>query len=148
MFCINCGAELEEGVKFCPNCGQQVGNNVQIQQPQAVYIVQNHRYPKFQFVALISCLFLGLLGIHDFYLGRNICGLAKLLITLLLGGIGIGILITGLWCLGDFIMILAKQYDSLLTDEEIQRRDKGNKKDMEEYEKLKKERAILENEEG
>jgi RNA polymerase subunit RPABC4/transcription elongation factor Spt4 len=33
-FCINCGTKIEDGVKFCPGCGTQVGAaGVSINQP-------------------------------------------------------------------------------------------------------------------
>ncbi len=27
MFCMNCGAKLQEGAKFCMNCGMAIGEN-------------------------------------------------------------------------------------------------------------------------
>ena len=27
MFCMNCGAKLQEGTKFCMNCGMAIGEN-------------------------------------------------------------------------------------------------------------------------
>ncbi|GHU77139.1 hypothetical protein FACS189461_5380 [Spirochaetia bacterium] len=40
-FCANCGTKLEEGVKFCPGCGFQVGSmGVSINQEKAVNIIQ------------------------------------------------------------------------------------------------------------
>ena len=27
MFCMNCGAKLQEGAKFCVNCGMAIGEN-------------------------------------------------------------------------------------------------------------------------
>lgn len=26
-FCSKCGAEIDEGAKFCPNCGEATGSN-------------------------------------------------------------------------------------------------------------------------
>ena len=40
-FCVNCGTKIEEGVKFCPGCGSQVGSvGVSINQEKAVNIIQ------------------------------------------------------------------------------------------------------------
>lgn len=63
-------------------------------------------------VAALLCFFLGVLGIHRFYLGRIGSGVAQLilgLIGVLTTGIVIGIVllaVLGLWVLIDFIMIL------------------------------------------
>lgn len=57
-------------------------------------------------VAYVLWFFLGLLGIHHFYLGRNGWGLAYLLTTLLLGWVfGLGFLLVGVGCLVDLFLI-------------------------------------------
>jgi RNA polymerase subunit RPABC4/transcription elongation factor Spt4 len=41
MFCVNCGTKIEEGIKFCPGCGAQVGAaGVSINQEKAVNFIQ------------------------------------------------------------------------------------------------------------
>ena len=35
MFCENCGAPLEDGVKFCPNCGTKVMGEAPASAPAA-----------------------------------------------------------------------------------------------------------------
>ena len=100
-FCPNCGASLEEGVKFCANCGKQIQEATQqqpvqqpIQQPQtqstsqavAVNVVvpqqpvyaQQPPSPHSRGVALILCIFLGYLGLHRFYVGNVGMGLVYL----------------------------------------------------------------------
>jgi TM2 domain-containing membrane protein YozV len=54
-------------------------------------------------VAGLLALFLGCLGIHQFYLGKNGLGVTMLLITVLT--CGYGSLITGIWALIDAICI-------------------------------------------
>ena len=56
--------------------------------------------PKSRLVALLFCLFLGLLGVHRFYVGKVGTGILQLLT---LGGIGI-------WVLIDLIMIAAGSF--------------------------------------
>ncbi len=137
MFCINCGKELPENVKFCPECGQQVGN---IPSPvQQSIIMKKEREPKSQFVAILLCLFLGALGIHDFYLNRNTTGVVKLIIAFLgLLTSGATFIISFVWCLIDFIIILCKGFDELLTNEEIklkEEKEEAYKKEEEVYKK-------------
>jgi TM2 domain-containing membrane protein YozV len=55
--------------------------------------------------AALLAFFLGTLGIHNFYLGRNGLGVAQLLVTVLT--FGVGLLITIPWALVDFVLILA-----------------------------------------
>ena len=50
MFCSNCGKELAEDVKFCPECGYQI-KDLQ-QQPQFV-ISQMPRQPKSRAIAVV-----------------------------------------------------------------------------------------------
>ena len=60
--------------------------------------------PKQMIVALLLGLFIGTLGIHNFYLGHTGRGIAQLLITILT--FGIGVLITGPWVLIEIIMMV------------------------------------------
>lgn len=53
--------------------------------------------------AYLLCIFLGVFGVHRFYLGRTGSGLAMLLITLLT--IGFGVIVTGIWALVDLFLI-------------------------------------------
>ena len=129
MFCQKCGKELPDEAKFCQYCGwQNQGTPIK------------KREQKSQFIAIVLCLFTGLIGLHDFYLNRNLAGVTKLLIAILLGWMaGFGLIINGIWCFFDFIGILCKFFDCLLTDEEFaekeqreaeyQRRLRGVKED-------------------
>lgn len=115
MFCSKCGKELSEGVNFCPDCGQQVGGTVTHQnddRPQIVY-VKPAEQPKSVFIALVLCFFLGMIGLHDFYLKRNNAAVAKIVILVVLGWIYIGFIINAIWCFFDFFIILFKGYDAL-----------------------------------
>lgn len=61
---------------------------------------------KSRLVALILCLFLGVFGLHRMYVGKFWTGLIQLILTFSF----IGIYITGIWVLLDFIVILIGQF--------------------------------------
>lgn len=124
MYCQHCGKEIEDNARFCQYCGQEVGQTPKKEVVQQTIIIKKEREPKSQFIAIILCLFLGMIGIHDFYLERNAAGVAKLLIMLLLGWIVIGIIINSIWCLIDFVLILCKGFEALMPNEELEEETK------------------------
>ncbi len=67
-------------------------------------VMMTDQPPKQMIVALLLGLFIGTLGIHNFYLGHTGRGIAQLLITILT--FGIGVLITGPWVLIEIIMMV------------------------------------------
>lgn len=104
VYCTACGVPPFKGVNFCPNCAGRTN-------PQAVVCVScgcdlrqaamdpevgTHNW----LVTLLLCWFLGVFGIHSFYVGKTGIGIVQLLT---LGGCGI-------WALVDFIMILVGSY--------------------------------------
>jgi TM2 domain-containing membrane protein YozV len=60
--------------------------------------------PKSKVAAALFAIFLGCLGIHNFYLGYTGRAIAQLLITVL--SCGYGIIVTGIWSFIEFILIL------------------------------------------
>ena len=101
-YCSKCGTELKEGNKFCPNCGASsstTGTN-------STYNVGTSQY-KSKLAGGLLGIFLGSLGIHNFYLGYNQKAVTQLLLTLI-GWIacGIGPIIAGIWGLVEGIQIL------------------------------------------
>lgn len=132
MFCQKCGKEIADDAQFCQFCGQQVNGAIQ---PQQVVIVKQERQQKSQFVAIVLCLFLGMIGIHDFYLGRNGAGVTKTLVLALFGWIYIGVVINVFWCFFDFIAILCKAFEALKSNEELEK----ERQDIEDYNKRKEE---------
>ncbi len=88
MKCQYCDNELPANTPSCPSCGaavqqssmqqpqgqqQQFQQQPQIQQPQGV--------PKSRVAYVLLAVFLGTLGIHNFYAGYTSKGIIQLLIT-------------------------------------------------------------------
>lgn len=107
MFCRNCGKEIEDGVKFCPDCGANVSTGdtqvkPEYQQPVINVVNTNTNVNSFgyehksKWVAFFLCLFLGEFGAHRFYVRKTGTGIIWLF-TVGLFGIG--------WIL-DLIVIL------------------------------------------
>ena len=101
MFCKNCGQEIDDKAVVCIHCGCATDNKIQTSSSDKSWIV-----------ALLLCLFLGGFGAHRFYVGKNGTAVTMLLFTLLLGWIGIGLLVSGLWALIDFIMICCNNFET------------------------------------
>lgn len=96
-YCSKCGKEIQESTTFCPNCGAQIGN----------YNIQDR---KSKLVAGLLAIFVGTLGIHNFYLGYTSKGVTQLLLTLL--SCGILSFVTYIWSLIEGIYILIGKIDT------------------------------------
>lgn len=92
-FCSNCGAEIKEGANVCLNCGKMVESEVTAD-PNA----------KSKMAAGLLGIFLGSLGIHNFYLGYTGKAVAQLLITIL--SCGFLAIVSEIWGLIEGIQIL------------------------------------------
>ena len=94
LYCSKCGSRISDNPNYCPSCGHCLRIDaqkyhqsetpfptiiyVQSPRPQQVYV---HKIEKSKGVALLLCFFLGGLGIHQFYLGNTIEGVAYLLFS-------------------------------------------------------------------
>lgn len=92
-FCSNCGAEIKEGANVCLNCGKMVESEITVD-PNA----------KSKMAAGLLGIFLGSLGIHNFYLGYTGKAVAQLLITIL--SCGVLAIVSEIWGLIEGIQIL------------------------------------------
>lgn len=111
VVCTNCGVPLNKGKKYCSNCGAETNE-------EAVFCVKcGHAFSKpedtegakSKVVAGLLGIFLGSLGIHNFYLGYKNKAIAQLLVTIL-GSLlccGTGVIVSGVWGLVEGIMILS-----------------------------------------
>lgn len=120
--CPACQTSVSRQAASCPRCGQplsaasyrqtqpHLGNSFNALQMvhngygmahQPVFVTAS----KSRGVYIVLGLFLGCLGIHNFYAGYNGKAVAQLLITLFLGWLVIGIFITAIWALIDIISV-------------------------------------------
>lgn len=90
MFCKNCGTQLQDGAAFCPNCGAPVASegtqNAETSAPAPARPQNAAR--KSKLAAGLLGIFLGGLGVHNFYLGFTKRALIQLLVSLLTCGFG------------------------------------------------------------
>lgn len=93
--CANCGQEIQSIDSLCLNCGYQNKD-------------QRQRYKvKSRVIAGVLGIFLGGLGIHNFYLGYSSKGFIQLLCSFLgMFTLGITSLIAGIWGFVEGVMIL------------------------------------------
>lgn len=98
-FCTNCGNELEGNKKFCSNCGNQVGETKTSQTT-----VNNANERRSRMAAGLLGIFLGGLGVHNFYLGYTGKAVGQLLISVL--SCGTLSFVSAIWGLVEGIMIL------------------------------------------
>lgn len=93
VHCRGCGKQIHESAPSCPHCGA----------PQAA-VQSAHKgaaSEKNKITAALLCWFLGIFGVHRFYVGKVGTGIVQLFT---LGGFGI-------WALVDFIMILLDKFE-------------------------------------
>jgi len=105
--CPDCHREVSTEALACPGCGRpmkapEAHAPAGVRYESAPLVV---KAAKSRGVFIILGILLGLLGIHNFYAGYYGRGAAQLIITLLLGWIVIGIVITGLWVLVDLFTV-------------------------------------------
>ena len=117
-YCVKCGNQLEENVKFCSNCGHEVGSIVYNNQNVNNNVNQGG---KSKLAAGILGILLGALGIHNFYIGNTDRAAVQLSITIgcsllilcTLGISSIGLLAMYIWGFVEGIQILS---GSIATD--------------------------------
>lgn len=110
MFCKQCGKPIDDGQELCEECKA----NVRANQAQSTQTSSNNQSynanpnvttaPKSKIAAGLLGIFLGSLGVHNFYLGYTGKAIAQLLITLLT--CGFGAFVSSIWGLIEGILIL------------------------------------------
>ena len=99
MFCSKCGTRNDDNNFRCTGCG----NVLQGGAPAAPAPARPARSDKSRVAYILLGLFLGLLGIHNFYAGHSGRGVAQLLLTLLTGWLLIPLVVVALWVLIELI---------------------------------------------
>ena len=107
--CLNCGCAAGTGSRFCPNCGMENMPGAVICTRCGVALNNQPTVPagyeqKSKMAAGLLGIFLGSLGVHNFYLGNTGKAVAQLLISLLTCGFGAAV--SGIWGLIEGILIL------------------------------------------
>ena len=98
-FCANCGNAVDPAATVCTNCGYAIDNTANI----------DPALRKSKLVAGLLGIFLGSIGVHNFYLGFTGKAVAQLLICVLTCGAGGAV--TGIWGLIEGVMILCGNID-------------------------------------
>ncbi|MFR3787345.1 MAG: TM2 domain-containing protein [Agathobaculum desmolans] len=105
VVCVKCGCDKEKGTSFCPHCGKETNANADVCLSCGCSLKKEGS--KSKMVAGLLGIFLGSLGIHNFYLGYT----TKAIIQVLLGTVGwalffMGPIVSGIWGLVEGILLL------------------------------------------
>ena len=103
QFCSDCGNEYSRRATACPKCG--CPSALVTQQTNTITTLYPDQKDRLTYILL--GLFLGGLGIHNFYAGESSKGVIKLLLTLLLGWLIVPIFIVGIWALIEICTVKA-----------------------------------------
>ncbi len=111
VVCVKCGVAAGQGQNFCPNCGAQTTPGAVVCTQCGVALAQPipAGEQKSKIAAGLLGIFLGGVGVHNFYLGYTGKAVAQLLIAVLT--CGIGATVTSIWGLVEGIMILTGSID-------------------------------------
>ncbi|MGN0550230.1 MAG: NINE protein [Acutalibacteraceae bacterium] len=104
--CIKCGVPVGQGNQFCNNCGAPSAPNAAVctQCGVAFSVPVPQGQQKSKMAAGLLGIFLGALGVHNFYLGYTAKAVIQLVITI--ATCGIGGIVSEIWGLIEGIMIL------------------------------------------
>ena len=92
-FCISCGTQMEDSQQFCPSCGVS-------QNGASTSTASNVAGGKSKMTAGLLGIFLGCIGIHNFYLGNTGRGIAQIIVSIVTCGMG------SIWGFVEGILIL------------------------------------------
>lgn len=104
VICVKCGTKKGVGENYCPNCGQPTQPGGQVCLNCGIALNGTGFGGKSKVAAGLLAIFLGVFGVHNFYLGYTGKAIAQLLITVLT--CGLGAFISSIWGFIEGIMIL------------------------------------------
>lgn len=114
-YCAACGQLIDAMAEICPKCGVRQHVGAPAYPPAGPHVYQSTvmvTSGKNKIVAAVLAFFLGMLGVHRFYLGDTGYGVAMLAITIVsffltFVVIGLfGLIAMGLWSFIDFVRYL------------------------------------------
>lgn len=118
VMCVKCGSAKGTGINFCPNCGQPTPPNSAVCLNCGVALGANGAMgDKSKIVAGLLGIFLGWLGIHNFYLGytkKAVIQLVCSIVGMILSCVVIGAFVVlgmEIWGLVEGIQILMGKID-------------------------------------
>ena len=106
--CLKCGANANTGNSFCKNCGAAVSQNaaVCLHCGSAISNQNIAKGSKSKMAAGLLAIFLGYLGVHNFYLGYTKKAVIQLLVSLLGAFLfGLGPLAMSIWAIVEAVNI-------------------------------------------
>lgn len=107
VVCVKCGVPSGQGQAFCQNCASQIlnpGATVCTNCGAAICIPYAAYQQKSKIAAGLLGVFLGVFGVHNFYLGFTGKAVAQLLISVL--SCGVLAAVSSIWGLVEGILIL------------------------------------------
>ncbi len=114
VVCVRCGCARGTGISYCPNCGSPTAPGAAVcLKCGSALTTAPVTGDKSKMAAGLLGIFLGSLGIHNFYLGYTSKAVAQLLLTLIGSFItcGISAVACEIWGLVEGIMILTGKID-------------------------------------
>ena len=117
-FCNRCGKSTDPNLTYCVNCGANQGAEQEQSQKntytgpnyqQSSYTGPNYAYSnnannqvqqKSKLIAIVLALFLGVFGLHNFYMGYNTKAICQIIATVLTCGT-----VTTIWAIIDVFLI-------------------------------------------
>ena len=115
MFCSQCGRHLEDGSLYCSRCGTRTDGKQDREEVAPKDLKEPVRQNSSQhsqewLIVLLLCVFLGMLGVHNFYTKQNTRGAVILCGTILGCVIGVTFVVSAVACIFDFVRILKGTY--------------------------------------
>lgn len=106
MYCPKCGNVNDDGVSVCVSCGEVMTGNP-LNSSETVQQQSGEISQKSKVVAGLLGIFLGSLGIHNFYLGFTQKAIIQLVVSLVGAFLfGVGPVVMGIWGLVEGILYL------------------------------------------